>query len=421
MSLSQSLIFIKVLKFYTLRNEPEYKLFIRLMNTPLAPLHPQEEPKATSKHTLCGYAWSDVTSALIRAIGTADNARAQRWAAELVCSEQGLGRLEATLVDAWAVHVGPAYPTWCRTWYNSIHQLRSAWTKSGGDIKAVRNTPTVRQLVAESVAALILAAKKPLPTLPTSADCFREAEGMRSRLRSGGGVGDQLATRRVWVAGQDGADLRTIGNELEAALRSAQISRLLFWIIWMITLDGQTDAPTAKERGPAHLSPKQRKSILWFLITILRELANEGAYLSVEDRNGIWGLLELTWPKLGARGRRDAIVTIALCVQDHLQRRGSLTLSGSTNTPALSDIRRATSTIDTIYSNPQIYVMNRIKFIKHFNIFVYKPIRKYIMSIDPAFNALIHNLPNNNFKSCFVRIPNVAAGIHLEILFRKYH
>jgi hypothetical protein len=317
-----------------------------------APLVPsEEEPHATSKHTLCGYAWGDVTNALMRAVGTADMRRAQRWAAELVCSELGLGRLEATLFHAWALHVGSGLPSWPRTWYNTIQNLRQYWTKSGGDIKAVRNTPVVRQLVAEAVAALVLSAKKPLPALPKADDCFKEAEAMRARLLRGGGVGDQLATRRVWSAGADGADLKTVCNEMEAALRSNQIPRLLFWIIWMVTLDTQADAPVAKERGPSHLTPKQRKSLLWFLIAVLRELANEGAFLSVEERNGVFGTLELTWNKLGSRGRRDAIVAIALCIQEHLQRRGSLVLGAPASAPPSHDaIKRVTYTIDEIYT-----------------------------------------------------------------------
>jgi hypothetical protein len=307
------------------------------------------EPHATSKHTLCGYAWCDVTNALIRAIGTADNARAQRWAAELVCSELGLGRLEATLLEAWAIHVCSANPGWPRTWYNSISQIRSLWSKTKGDTKAIRNTPLVRQLVAEAVAALVLSAKKPLPTLPTSNDCFREAEAMRTRLRAGGGVGDQQITRRIWAEGQDGADLKTIGNEFEAALKSNQISRMLFWVIWMFTLETQTEAPPAKERGPAYLSTKQRKSLIWFLVILLRELANDSVFLSVEERNGMWGVLELTWNKLGTKGRRHVVVAMSICIQDHLQRKASLTL-GTPATPNLNTIRNATSTIDNIYS-----------------------------------------------------------------------
>lgn len=310
------------------------------------------DPTATTKHTLCGYAWSDVQTALVRAIGTADMARAQRWGAELVCSEQGLGRLEAILFHAWALHVGTAYPGWCRMWYTSIEQLRAMWARSGGDTKAIRNTPTVRQAVGEAIAALVLSAKKPLPTLPTAADCFREAEGMRSRLKAGGGVGDQVVTRRLWTTGQDGGDLKTIGNELEASLRTAQTSRLLFWITWFFTLEAQTDAPLAKERGPAHLSTKARKSLLWFLVALLKELAHEGAFLSVDERYAMFGILELTWPKLGVKGRRDAVAAIALCIQDHLLRRsGALSLTGSSSGPALGTVRSAITNLDQMYSN----------------------------------------------------------------------
>ena len=310
----------------------------------------ETEPKATTKHTLSGYAWGDVCNALIRAVGHADMTRALRWSAELVCSELGLGRLEATLTHAWALHVGAACPTWPRTWIYTIKQLRAYWTKSGGDIKSVRNTPVVRQLVGEAVAALVLAAKKPLPTLPTAADCFKEAEAMRTRLRAGGGVGDQLATRRVWAPGVDGLDLKTVGNELEAALRSNQAGRLLFWVIWIITLDGQTDAPSAKERGPTHLPVKQQKSIIWFMVALLRELANEAAFLPVDDRAAMFESLELTWQKLGAKGRRDMIASMALAIQEHNQRRTSLSLSGPAAMPPITAIRNAIRPLDEIYS-----------------------------------------------------------------------
>jgi len=310
------------------------------------------EPKATTKHTLCGYAWGDVQSALLRAIGNGDMARAQRWGAELVCSEQGLGRLEATLFQAWALYVGPAYPGWCNRWFSAINLIRTLWGRSGGDTKAIRNTPTVRQVVAESIAALVLAGKKPLPTLPTAADCFKEAEGMRVRLKAGGGVGDQMVTRRIWAPANDGGDLKTIGNELEAAIRANQTPRVLFWIIWFFTLDQQTDAPPAKERGPSSLSIKARKSLLWFLIHMLRELANDYAFLSTEERGALFGTLELSWPKLGQKGRKETVIAIALCIQEHMVRRsGGMMLAAPASIPGLGSIRDAVTMIDVMYSS----------------------------------------------------------------------
>lgn len=314
------------------------------------PIAPTEEPKATTQHTLCGYGWSDVINSLLRAIGAADMPRALRWSAELVCSEMGLGRLEAALFHAWALHASTTLPTWPRQWYNAIQQIRGFWTKSGGDTKSVRNTPIVRQLVAEATATLVLAAKKPLPALPTSADCFREAEAMRERLRVGGGVGDQLSTRRVWLSGQDGTDLKTIGNELEAAIRGGQTARMLFWVVWFLTLEKQTDAPPCKERGPASVSAKARKSLAWFFVALFQEMANEGVFLSVEERKGIFGCLETTWGKLGERGRRDALAAIACALQEHLTRRGTPSISGPLAPPPFDAVRAATATIDEIYS-----------------------------------------------------------------------
>jgi hypothetical protein len=327
-------------------------LFFSIMAAAATPtlMPATDEPRATAKHTICGYAWGDVVNALIKSIGNADNARAQRWAAELVCSEQGLGRLEAALVHAWALHVGPAHPTWARTWYHHIQQIRQFWERTHGDTKAIRNTPVVRQMVAESVAGLVLAAKKPLPELPSAADCFREAEAMRQRIRAGAGVGDQSATRRVWTGGSDGLDLRTIGNEMEAALRSGQVSRLLFWIIWILTLEKQDDAPPVRERGPAHVSVKQRKSLVWYLVAILKEIANEGAYLSVEERAGLFGCFEICYVKLGEKGRRDMLAALALSIQEHVIRRGTPSISGPTAIPSMTDIRGALMTIDSVYS-----------------------------------------------------------------------
>lgn len=321
-----------------------------MTSLPTLPPGATDDPHATSKHTLCGYGWGDVSQALIKAIGAADMIRSQRWAAELVCSELGLGRLEALMYHAWALHVGPNLPTWPRFWFNTIYQLRMFWTKSSGDIKCVRNTPVVRQLVAEAVALLVLATKRPLPTLPTSADCYREAEAVRARMRAGGGVGDQISTRRVWSSHQDGADLRSIGNELEHAIRSNQQGRMLFWIIWLLTLDSQPDAPSVAERGPAHLTKKQKSSLLWYLIYILRDIANEIMYLSVEERNGFFGCLELTWTKLGARGRRDCIAAIAISIQEFMQRKASLTIHAPVAVPNKDAVRNAISTIDSVYS-----------------------------------------------------------------------
>jgi len=314
---------------------------------------------STPKVTLCGYGWSDVCAALARAIANADLPRAQRWAAELVCTPTGLGRVEATLLHAWALHVGAkSAPDWPQAWKRISETLRTFWVRSGGDIRTVRNTPAIRAGIAEAVAWLVYTPKNPLPALPTSADCLREAEATRARLRSGGS-GEQNITRRIWIPGQDAPDVKTIGNELEASLRSNNIPRILFWIVWAVTLDSQAECPTVKERGGASLPAKAKKSLVWFLVTLFRELALElrgsgGVAGSISELvDTLAGLLESLWTKLGGKGRRDLLASMALAISDAATRRSSLILtatSGITINSSTPAVQSAIQTIDETYT-----------------------------------------------------------------------
>jgi hypothetical protein len=60
--------------------------------------------------------------------------------------------------------------------------------------------------------------------------------------------------------------------------------------------------------------------------------------------------LELTWQKLGSKGRRDTIASLAMAIQEHNQRRTSLTLSGPGAPPPTSAVRNAIQKLDEIYS-----------------------------------------------------------------------
>jgi hypothetical protein len=306
-------------------------------------------PIELSKISLCGYSWGDLGNALNRAISSGDMHRAQRWGAEFACSEGGLGRLEAILFHAWAIHVGPLQaPGWPLAWLKSIQHIRMMWGKSGGDIRTVRNTPSVRQSVAEAVAWLVLAVKKPLPKMPKPEDCYRESEAMRSRLRAGGGAGDQLATRRIWCEKGDGHDLKTIGNELEAALRGNLRDRLLFWIVWLATLDTQKDCPSIKERAPAQITSKsQRKSVLWFLSALIEDILHELRVFTETDERAIFDLLGTTWTKLGSKGRRDVLTALAISAQERVAK---ALVFAPHPPPPHAGIRSAMSEIDKIYA-----------------------------------------------------------------------
>lgn len=314
-----------------------------------------------SKLTLCGYAWTDVCSALIRAIANADVARAQRWAGELVCSQNGLGRLEATLLHAYALHVGhKSNSDWPRIFKSMQLVIRNIWTRSGGDIRTVRNTPAVRTAVAEAVALLVYSAKSSLPSLPTSSDVLKEAEATRVRLKTTGGAGEQTVTRRIYDPKEDAPDLKTIGNEFEAVLRTNNVPLMLFWIVWTFTLDSAHDCPRAKERGSISLSAKAKSSLIWFLLYLLREVSYEmkgsGATAGTvcDFMDFVIDQLNDLWTKLGSKGRRDLVACAAVGVCDAITRRSSLLLTSSSSTVVVNSstptVKASMAEIDVIYT-----------------------------------------------------------------------
>jgi hypothetical protein len=82
----------------------------------------------------------------------------------------------------------------------------------------------------------------------------------------------------------------------------------------------------------------------------MHEMANEIQFASVADREGIFHLTELTFPKLGSRGKRDVLAAMAMCLLDHSTKRTSLALSAAVALPSTAAIRAATADIDRVYA-----------------------------------------------------------------------
>jgi hypothetical protein len=271
-----------------------------------------------SKKTLCGYAWNDIYTALFRSIGNGEMNRSQRWAAELLCSETGVSRLEAVLLAVWAEHVGSAMAYWPGIWHATVLMLRSEWIKAGGDNRTFRNNPNIRNRIAECVGYLVVSSKKPRPAIPKSADVFKEAEAVRTRLHSGGASVDQVSTRRVWDQTEDAPTMRTIGNELEAAIRTAQTTRALFWLVWILTLDSQKTRPTIKDRSPQYIQGKAKKCLAWYVVAILKDMATHG----LDVNNCISQTLDfmtVVWMRLGAKYRKDVLATVVVMLCERIK------------------------------------------------------------------------------------------------------
>ena len=268
--------------------------------------------------TICGYSWSDVNTAFSRAIGNGDMKRAQRWAAELLCSETGVSRLEAILLAIWSEHVGSALALWPSVWHSNIAYLRNEWIRAGGDNRIFRNSPIIRHKIAECVGYLVVAAKRPRPSVPKSTDVFKEAEAVKQRLHGGGASPDQASTRRVWDTREDAPTLRTLGNEIEASIRGAQTSRALFWLVWILTLDSQKSHPATKDRAPTHIQGKARKSLAWFIMALIQDMARNGL-----DMNGCiqktLDCMMIVWMRLGTKYRREVFATLIVMLCERVK------------------------------------------------------------------------------------------------------
>jgi hypothetical protein len=297
--------------------------------------------------TLCGYTWVDVYSTLNRSIANGDMKRAQRWAAELLCSETGVSRLEAELLAIWAENVGSSLARWPDIWLTAIGSLRNEWIKSGGDNQAFRNNEAIRNTIAECVAYLVVSSKHPRPSLPKSTEVFKEAETVKSRLHGGGAAPDQVSTQRIWDSREDAPTLRTLGNELESAIRTAQTPRALFWHVWILTLDSQKNRPVMKERAPTHIQGKARKNLTWFVFALLSDMIDNGL-----DSGGCikqtMECIKLVWVRLGAKNRRDVLGTVITMLCERVK-----SLSIETRKPQecldLRPIRTAIQDINTVY------------------------------------------------------------------------
>ena len=299
------------------------------------------------KKTICGYAWTDVYTALSRSIGNGDMKRAQRWAAELLCSDTGVSRLEAVLFSIWSEHVGTALAKWPSIWQQQIAFFRDEWMRSGGDNKVFRNKPLIRNRICECVSYLVIASKRPRPSLPKSTDVFKEAEVVRAKLRNGEASPDQPSTKRVWDTTEDAPTMRTLGNELEASIRTAQTSRALFWLIWIMTLDGQKMRPNIKERAPTYIHGKNRKSLSWFILALLSDIAKNG----LDTQNAIneaINCIKIVWVRLGSKYRKETIGTIIVMLCERVKS-SSLEVRQPREILEAKVINNQIETIDSIY------------------------------------------------------------------------
>jgi hypothetical protein len=112
--------------------------------------------------------------------------------------------------------------------------------------------------------------------------------------------------------------MRTLGNELESAIRTAQTSRALFWLVWILTLDSQKTRPNIKERAPSNIQGKVRKSLAWFVLALLKDMSDNG----LDSNQCISQTIDciiVVWMRLGSKYRKDVMGTLIVMLCERVK------------------------------------------------------------------------------------------------------
>ena len=262
--------------------------------------------------TITGFSSTEVTRTLLGSIVQGDRAGAQRWTAELLCSEKGYPKLLSIYVFLGYRYFLPASYSWTQYCRQKIRLLEERWRTSGANTRAFRNSTEVRSIVAEWTELWCQQQQKPSPKIPTKKEVFTAAATLKVNLKTSPTPTLHPSIAATWKAHYDSDDLRILANELIWAIQYHQMTRALLYYAWLWELDderGKNGSVKLLKRGPAHLSDTNREHIAWFLFTIFQHYAG---YLGV-SKNAVLETLELwkeTWLLLGRVQRRQTLGAI---------------------------------------------------------------------------------------------------------------
>jgi hypothetical protein len=256
--------------------------------------------------TITGFSSTEVTRTLLGSIIQGDRAGAQRWTAELLCSEKGYPKLLSIYIFLGYRYFLPASYSWTQHCRQKIRLLEERWRTSGATTRAFRNSTEVRGIVAEWTEIWCQQQQKPAPKIPTKKEVFTAAATLKQNLKTSSTPTLHPSVSAVWKAHYDSDDLRILANELIWAIQYHQMTRALLYYAWLWELEGSVKH---LKRGPTHLSDANREHIAWFLFSIFQHYAG---YLGV-SKNAVLEALELwkeTWLLLGRVQRRQTLGAI---------------------------------------------------------------------------------------------------------------
>ena len=262
--------------------------------------------------TITGFSSTEVVRTLLGSIVQGDRAGAQRWTAELLCSEKGYPKLLSVYIFLGYRFILPASYSWVQHCRQKIRLLEERWRSSGATTRAFRNSTEVRGIVAEWTEIWCQQQQKPATKLPTKKEVFTAAATLKVNLKKSPTAALHPSVAATWKAHYDSDDLRILANELIWAIQYHQMTRALLYFAWLWELDeerGKGGTVKLLKRGPAHLTDTNREHIAWFLFSIFQHYAG---YLG-PSKPAVLEALELwkeAWLLLGKTQRRQTLGAI---------------------------------------------------------------------------------------------------------------
>lgn len=266
--------------------------------------------------TRSGYDLKDVLKAFkfnLEQPGATHAAKCLHYTADLICSGCFL-IWKKLLWDYVFEHVGIGSPRVFLFLQKQFFSLENQWNRYSHEL--CLNDSAFQKMCIECILVLRSCSRKPqikMPKVPAethSDDWFHKAT--RSTTQS------SAVLMRVFKPSHDIDALRKVGEEFCKAVADGQTEKALFWMKWTHEEDSrlrkahQGHGLTSFERGPSHLSSKQRCNVGYFFIFLLAEIYKEMAQKNLmrmtEEYQAILNLYVTPDSSLTQKRRTDLLV-----------------------------------------------------------------------------------------------------------------
>ena len=264
--------------------------------------------------TITGFASAEVVRTLLGCIIQGDRTSAQRWTAELLCSEKGYPKLLTVYIFLGFRYFLSSSNAWVLYTRTKIRLLEERWRASGANLRSFRNSVEVRSQVAEWTEIWLQQQQKTPTKLPTKKEVFTAAASLKISLKKSPTPSLHPCVSSVWKPHYDSDDLRILSNEMMWAIQYNQITRATIYFSWLWELDDErakNKAVHLLKRGPKHLSDSVREHIGWFIFSLLEYYAT----MLQLKKDMILEVLELwkeSWLILGKQQRKQTMGAIII-------------------------------------------------------------------------------------------------------------